>query len=189
MTVYKIRVKITGRKPILQNNPISQLMWEEWKSKHGGTVPPPEVEAEWRAYKDEDGSLYIPESWIWGALKEAAKLRKVKGKRGRSAYTFVMRSCEVEPEKIPILRNGEKVKDYQIDTRYVRVQRSGTIRARPRIETPWEAEFTILYNITIGGMTLEAIKEIITLAGSIGIGDFRPKFGTFNVEILGVEEV
>ena len=182
MPVYKIRVRVKGRKPILMHNPkgIFETARRTGRKRGAVDIPNPEEEAEAGAYRLESGELYIPSEWFLGAMREAAKSFRV----GRSsAWRYVVRSCEIVPDKIPL--GTDK---YEIDIRPVVVQRSRVLRARPRIDN-WQVEFDIIYNYDLGMIDLETLKRIIKEAGYIGIGDYRPRFGLFDVEFLGVEEI
>lgn len=81
----------------------------------------------------------------------------------------------VEPEEIPL---GKKTYD-EIDRRPAVIQRQRIVKSRPRFNS-WEIEFTI--NFDEERVKKEVLKEILIEAGkSKGIGDYRPKFGRFEV--------
>jgi hypothetical protein len=65
----------------------------------------------------------------------------------------------------------------------VAVQKSRVIRVRPMLPTGWSITFTLEYDESV--INERAIKDAMNDAGSlIGLGDWRPKFGRFSVEIL-----
>jgi hypothetical protein len=65
----------------------------------------------------------------------------------------------------------------------VAVQKSRIIRVRPMAPTGWSLEFTLEYDS--GVVDEKTIIDACQAAGSlVGLGDWRPKFGRFMVEIL-----
>ena len=74
-----------------------------------------------------------------------------------------------------------------IDGRVLRqgktVQLSRIIRIRPMIPTGWSITCTVEFDESI--VNRQAVIDAATEAGSIiGLGDWRPKFGRFTVEVL-----
>src|SRR5262245_46341239 len=77
--------------------------------------------------------------------------------------------------------------DYE-DRRRVLVQRNAVNRTRPAMKVGWRAQFRLLVNLPeyIGP---SALNETIAAAGRlIGIGDYRPSYGRFNVVKFEVED-
>ena len=67
-----------------------------------------------------------------------------------------------------------------LDVRPVIVQRARVVRMRPTFKTGWELSFEIQVNDD--EIQPELLQDILTLAGrTVGIGDYRPKFGRFAV--------
>ena len=70
--------------------------------------------------------------------------------------------------------------DY-MDKRRVVIQRSGVTRCRPAMKEGWKAKFIIMCNLpeyideTLLNSTIQAAGKLI------GLADFRPSFGRFNV--------
>ena len=77
-----------------------------------------------------------------------------------------------------------------MDIRPVVVQRSRILRARPRFDE-WELEFYII-NKDPQILLRDTMRRIVEAAGKwIGLCDYRPEFGLFNVEefkVVGEEE-
>ena len=147
-------------------------------SKKGGVYDPDE-EAQAALYLDEDGKYVEPASHVEGALVKAGATFKYQGKK---TYKDLFRSALfVEPELIPLETDG-----YEVDTRPAVVQRARIWRSRPLFKT-WKMEFTIT-NIADDQVGGKIIKEILEYAGaSVGIGDFRPRFGRF--EVVSFEKI
>ncbi len=137
----------------------------------------PKVEAEKVAYRKKNNELFIPNTAIKGALKDAS----VGGKIGKLALRpFVSACIRIEPEEI-----GLGVKTYEIDKRPVVIIKARIIKCRPRINN-WKATFTLIYDddILTGGD--EYVINLLKTAGKrIGILDYRAiksgEFGLFEV--------
>ena len=171
-----VTVELTGKTPILMNNPRSMMFEEEAKGTVVSTTRKrdPVAEAETRAYRMKDGTLYIPAEAIKGCLVNAASYKKF-GKY--SAKPIVAGCVQILPQQISL-----KTKDYEIDERTVVIRGRGrVIRARPLVDK-WKITFQLEYDagfITSGNL----IREILEEGGQrVGIMDFRPiKLGNFGM--------
>jgi hypothetical protein len=123
-------------------------------------------------YKDEKIGIYIPSTQIKAAMRESAKIFKLRGKQ--NFKKIIMASVYIEPEKIPLNKNYD-----EIDSRFVRIQRQGIVRNRARFNS-WELKFTISFDEE--RINITTLKQILIEAGiSHGIGDYRPEFGRFEI--------
>jgi len=171
-----VTIELTGKTPILMNNPRSMMFEEEAKGSVVSTTKKrdPVAEAETRAYRMKDGTLYIPAEAIKGCLVNAASYKKF-GKY--SAKPIVAGCVQILPQQISL-----KTKDYEIDERTVVIRGRGrVIRARPLVDN-WKITFQLEYDagfITSGNL----IREILEEGGQrVGIMDFRPiKLGNFGM--------
>ena len=135
----------------------------------------PVEDAEYAAYKTEDGDLYLPMEAVFSMMIYAAGAHKI-GRRSMKSY--LAGGVRVEPEQILLEPN-----EYEVDLRAVVIQRARVVRARPKIRN-WKAAFTLIYDDDI--LTPEPLREILDDAGKrVGLLDFRPQrngwFGTFSV--------
>ena len=134
------------------------------------------AELENALYKLPDGTIYEPASHLEGSLIKAAGNFQISG-RGKKTYKDLIKSAVfVSPDAIPHLKQH-----YENDARLVVVPatRGRVTRYRPRFDE-WGLRFTI--QVTDDQLPLEVLKEILDYAGrSVGIGDFRPRFGRFIV--------
>lgn len=188
MVVYGLETVIRGRNPYLQHNPRCIQKYAEWQEKYKKTKPPPDVEAEWGVYENKEGP-FIPSEHIEGAILAVAKDTKLKKMRGRAAYDLIGRSVEVVQFEIPLMRDGERVTDYEVFTKYARIRGARIERSRPKFNLPWEAKPEVRYNMAIANIPVDTVKEMVTKSGDVGIGDWRPKFGQYDVEIVRVYEI
>ncbi|MBM3254654.1 MAG: hypothetical protein FJZ16_10395 [Candidatus Omnitrophica bacterium] len=170
--MQKAKVKIKGIAPLLMNRFVMENP-DNTKAKRRDEQYSPEDDAEKALYKDEKIGCYAPSTWIEACLRDTAKEFKGKGKS--SLKTTILSSVFIEPEKIPL---NKKTYD-EVDLRPVVIQRNRIVKGRPRFNS-WELEFTI--NFSEDRIRKDTLKQILEEAGATkGIGDYRPKFGRFEV--------
>ena len=137
------------------------------------------LEATGGMYWRDDVGLHVPGECIESCLINAAKLRKLG--------TTFKRGAQVVELHCPLLKTGapnsreEIAKDPKF--RYVKSVKVGTsrvMRTRPIFES-WALTFTVMYDPQ--QLQREDIVSMAEDAGSmVGIGDFRPRFGKFDVK-------
>lgn len=166
-----VKVKIKGTVPLLMNRfPMDDLKDKTVRRRDEGFDP--KEDAEKALYKNAKG-VYIPSSWVEACLRDTAK--EFKGKGRTTLKNTVLSSVFVEPGEIPL---GKKTYD-EIDRRPAVIQRQRIVKSRPRFNT-WEISFTINFDDT--RIKTETLKQVLVEAGKAkGIGDYRPKYGRFEV--------
>lgn len=186
--MYTVSVSVEGTAPLMQHRfPMPDLAN---LSKGGNrSTGAKDYTQEWREYfyADADGQIYQPASHFEGALVKAAVGFKVTGKRGKTYKDLFSANVFVEPDRIP--HDGFTVpeeldadadKPLYLDVRPVIVQRARVVRIRPCFAHGWKLNFEIVVNddeIQPG-----LLQDVLTLAGkTVGIGDYRPRFGRFSV--------
>ena len=134
-------------------------------------------EAEKSLHKNKDGIIFEPGAHVEGCLVKAATAFQIPGK-GKKTYKDLFRAAVfIEEVEIPI-----EPQDYVVDERPVVVNRARVLRYRPKFED-WKLNFTL--TCLDENMPADDIKKILEHGGKfIGIGDFRPKFGRFNVNMF-----
>jgi hypothetical protein len=86
--------------------------------------------------------------------------------------TFEFPDSKLKPEDLFHL-------DEYLDQRTVKVQQSKTVRTRP-IFNAWKSTFTCW--LDTDKMDVEQLIQIIENAGKyVGLGDYRPRYGRFNI--------
>jgi hypothetical protein len=126
-------------------------------------------------YRNHDGMLCLPGEYLRMALIGAAKFRQDPRSPRKSAMDLY-KAGVIALTNLASL--GTKDWDYE-DRRRVVVQRNGINRTRPAMRAGWRAEFEIQVNL----------PEYIAPQGRlIGVGDFRPTFGRFNVVKFEVQQ-
>lgn len=173
METTKVRVRVRNVRPLLMHRFRDE---EAGKTTRKKAVEGPQAEAEKSLYANESGP-YAPSTWFEGSMIKAAVNFAFRGKK---TYKDLVKSAvEVSPLEIPLRSKG-----WEIDSRPV-VIKGRIMRHRPKFPE-WEAEFTI--DITDPQLPPKVLLDILKDAGQYcGVGDFRPKFGTF--EVVGFEEI
>jgi hypothetical protein len=200
MTDFIVKIRIDGVQPTLMHcnqatnplNPFAKKM-KAIQNKRKKTDEDHEalLRLDWEAglYYDEKIGVYIPSTNIEAMLRDAAK----KLKKG----TDVKQSVRVFPNEIPLIYSGprelEKLKEIAFsgvpvngeafcDIRPVKIGTSTISRARPRFNR-WALEFEIEADDAVFNM--DDIIQILHIAGTkIGMSDYRPRYGTFEVKVL-----
>lgn len=128
-------------------------------------------------YDEAEKRVVVPDSWLLGCTWEGAKARKM----GKEALAGI----ETTSEFIPLLYDGPRdpkglYEKKFVDRRPVRVEKARVFRCRPRFNE-WQIDFSLLVDDSL--MNPENVKAALDWGGHRkGIGDFRPRFGRFEVE-------
>jgi hypothetical protein len=179
--VKKISVTVTGSCPYMQHRNIDDKAGMEELKKIVKTLqkdPSNEEaytkEAEMSTYRNAEG-YYIPSSQIETCLTKAGANEQVQGKGKKTYKDYMNAFVVVEPEEIPITPQK-----YVLDRHYVKVQRARVMRTRPKFDKGWKASFSLM--VLDDTISTEILRNILMYAGGyIGIGDWRPKYGRFEV--------
>lgn len=130
-------------------------------------------------YFDDALGPYMPGLNIEAAMLAGAKLSKL-GTQLKRAAQVIDDKCALE-YKGPRDRKGLwEAKFY--DSRTVKVGTARIVRYRPKFDE-WACECTIVFDPR--AIDRAQIVKCLQDAGDYcGLGDYRPKFGRFNVEVL-----
>lgn len=194
-----IKVKWTGLRPLLMSNaemidhtnPATRRI-KEISAKGSKKITDSDREemafAEWKAamYWRDGSGFYLPSDNIEKTIREGASKSRL-GKLAEAA-SFVS-----EPEvpvitKDPYPKHQEKLykqPEYQL-RKPVRVPpKTGAriMKVRPMVPTGWSIEFTLEYDDSVINQN-DLVKAMNDAGALVGIGNWRPKFGRFIVEIL-----
>lgn len=170
-----IDVEIEGISPLLINRFKEQdevpVKMKKAGKKDYGT---PRFQAEQTAYVDEkDKRCWIPSSWIKGTITAVSSDFKLPASR-KSVKSIIGGAVIPCDEKLYFVE-GYKLKDIEIDSRPVVIQRSRIMRHRARFEK-WNFKFSLEIEDDI--LDVENVHEMLTSAGRrAGIGDFRVQRG------------
>lgn len=173
---YIIKATITGTAPFLFHR------WSvdgiEAKSKAAkGSKAKKEDDVESYVYRDSAGMLAIPSEYTRMAIINAAKYKQDPRSPRKSAMDLFKASIVCLDELCSL-----NVKDWDyLDRRRVVIQRNGITRSRPAMAIGWK--FNVALQILLPEyISPELANEVLQTAGRlIGIGDFRPTYGRFQV--------
>ena len=191
--IFKIRCK--GVKPLLMANPqmanpLNHYAKElkKYSSKRNKTeddhIEMSKIQFLGACYYDNEIGFFIPSENVEACIVAGAKVTK-NGKK-------IPLAVNVVEYKIPLIhRGGDKTPeelyedDEFQDVRFVNVNRSKVLRTRPRFDQ-WEIEFTVELDTTL--LDPADFIEALNNAGQrAGLGDFRPKYGCFEVSSEQIE--
>ena len=184
--MYAVEVTVRGIAPLMQHRfPMPDFgdLSKGGKKSTGAT----DYSQEWRNYLYTSDEMVVqPSSHFEGAMVKAAVGFKITGKRGKTYKDLFSANVFVDPVEIPHNisvpdeLDCDADKQLYIDMRPVIVNRARVVRLRPTFKPGWELSFTI--NVIDDELPLEILSDVLTLAGkTVGIGDYRPKFGRFMV--------
>lgn len=171
--MYEVKVRIESVSPLLMNRFAEEKAEDVIKRVSGRPVPPDIAVS---LYILPDGKIYQPATHIEGSFIKAAANFKITGKGKKTYKDLAKSSIFVEPDAIV-----HDIQDYGVDKRPVvnPTTKGRVIRARP-ILNKWSLSFRI--KVLDDQFPREVVKNILDYAGSsVGIGDYRPRFGRFMV--------
>lgn len=170
-----VRVHIKGTSPLLinrfkENSEIQEAVKKSTKKDYGT----PREQAEATAYRDDKTKLiWVPTSWITGAIKTIASDYKLPGTR--KSMKSVVGGVVIPLEEKAYFIQKFKVSDVEVDSRPVVIQRARIMRHRARLE---EWELTVDLEIDTSIIPAKDIHQVLNDAGKrSGLGDFRPQKG------------
>lgn len=128
-------------------------------------------------YRDPQGFIALPGEYLRQSIIHAAKFKQDPRSPRKSAMDL-FKAGVVSLTDLASL--GAKNWDY-LDTRRVTIQRNGINRVRPAMRIGWRAEFEVQV-LTPEYIDQSLLLDVLSMAGRlIGVGDFRPTYGRFNV--------
>lgn len=139
------------------------------------------IEARGACWETETGEIGIPTAAVWRSIYDAA-----------TAYKFganVKRALGFEDMTVPLLFEGKPQscdtflnEPGHIDYRPVVVNRARTMRARPRV-FGWQSTHT--FELLEDVIDPRELVPVLERAGRlVGVGDWRPTYGKYAVEVL-----
>lgn len=186
--MQELKVSIRGVSPLLMHNgqtadPMNkfarQLKAVSSKRKKTDEDYMEMSRIEWHAglYVNDKGALVLPATIIEASILDGAKKAKL-GKTFKSSV-FVNDDAKLDVgikiDKAADLWGNDRYRD----VRGVRVGQARIMRTRP-IFHEWECAVTVLFDDEQVDES-EVRRAIVDAGGKCGVGDFRPKFGRFEV--------
>jgi len=180
-----VSFSIKSLSPLLMNS--TKAMERDGGAKGVSTkkIPSAIDEAAVKAYRDEEGFLYVPCIFFRQAMVSAGKGRKI----GKFFATTLIKGSVIDPDRKARLvdpETGEFISEYGIDERPVVVGSARVMRARPRVER-WACDVMLDVDEEVfSAKDMAVLVDVLNMAGSrIGVGDYRVEkggwFGRFEV--------
>lgn len=173
---YRVQVTIEGTAPILFHRWNCESVESKSRAKKGSAEKKSD-DVESYVYRDDKKNLCIPGEYLRGAIVGAAKFQQdPRSPRKSAADLFKAAVISLTP------LSSLGVKDWDfMDKRRVVIQRNAITRSRPAMAEGWKATFILMVNLP-EYIDRQMLNSTIAAAGKlIGLGDFRPSFGRFNV--------
>ncbi len=173
---YVAQVAIQGVADIIFHRWNCDAVEEKSKAAKGSKAKKTD-DVESYVYRLESGELAIPGEYLRMAIINAAKFRQDPRSPRKSAMDLY--KAAVVP-LTPLASLGTPAWDYEHRCRVV-VQRNGVNRVRPAMRAGWKAAFELMVNLP-EYIAPDALNDVIQQAGRlVGIGDFRPTYGRFQI--------
>lgn len=173
---YTVVVEITGSADFLFHRWNNEAVEEKSKAAKGSKAKKTD-DLETFVYRNDEGELCIPGEYLRGSICMAAKFKQDPRSPRKSAM-------DLYKAGVIVLTNlaTTNLKDWDyIDKRRVVIQRNAITRSRPALKSGWSVQMEILVN-TPEYISKTDLLDTITMAGKlVGVGDFRPTFGRFQV--------
>lgn len=173
---YQVKVKLQGSSDMLFHRWNCEEVDAKAAAKRGSKEKKTD-NVESYVYRNDDGDLCVPSEYLRMSIITAAKYKSDP----RSSRKSAMDLYKAGVVCLNILSSlGVKEWDYE-DRRRVVIQRAGVNRTRPAMKTGWQAEFELMINLP-EYINPNDLNDTIQMAGRlVGLGDFRPTYGRFNI--------
>jgi hypothetical protein len=173
---YAVECEITGTAPILFHRwSCEDVESKATASKNSKAKKTDNIEA--YMYRNEAGEICVPTEYFRQSIIHAAKFRQDP----RSPRKSAMDLFKAGVVAISDLNSTGATKEDFIDKRRVCIQRAGITRQRPAMDKGWRVVFQMQIQ-TPEYITPDLFMEVLTDAGRlVGVGDFRPSYGRYQV--------
>jgi hypothetical protein len=173
---YIATIDVVGASPFLFHRWSVEGVEAKGKAAKGSKAKK-EDDVESYVYRNPKGVLCIPGEYFRMSIINAAKFKQDPRSPRKSAMDLFKAGIATMEELCSL---GEKEWNY-VDRRRVMIQRNGITRSRPAMNAGWKVRVSlqVLLPEYINEILL---NEVVQAAGRlIGVGDFRPTYGRFQV--------
>jgi hypothetical protein len=180
---YRVEVEIQGTAPILFHRWNCESVESKSKAKKGSAEKKTD-DIESYVYRTQKGELAIPGEYLRGAIIGAARYQQ-DPRSPRKSASDLFKAAVIS--LTPLASLSVKTWDF-LDKRRVVIQRNAITRSRPAMAEGWKAKFILQVQLP-EYIDQAMLNGTIAAAGKlIGLGDFRPSFGRFQVVKFSVLE-
>jgi len=183
MKPFRVEVTIEGTAPILFHRWNCESVESKSKAKKGSAEKKSD-DVESYVYRNDKKELCIPGEYLRGAVVGAAKFQQ-DPRSPRKSAADLFKAAIISLTELASLG----VKDWDLlDKRRVVIQRNAITRSRPCMREGWKATFVLQVQLP-EYIDQALLHATITAAGKlIGLGDFRPSYGRFQINNFAVLE-
>lgn len=186
---FVAHIKIVGNADLLLHAWNCEAVEEKALSKKGSAAKKSD-NLESYVRRDDDGLICIPSEYLRMSVVNAAKFRQDPRSPRKSAMDL-FKACiiSLSPLSPIVTRDGKATKEWDYEHRCrVQIQRAGITRVRPAFKAGWSTEISLMCALP-EYVTPDIMHEVVSSAGRlIGVGDFRPTYGRFQVSNFEVQE-
>lgn len=176
MMPFRVLVEIKGACPLLFHAWNVESVDSKSKAKKG-SVEKKSDDVESYVSRNEKGEICLPGEYLRGSIIHAAKFQQDPRSPRKSAMDLFKAGII---SLTPLASLGSKDWDY-LDKRRVVIQRNAITRSRPAFKEGWTAKIFLQVQLP-EYIDEHLLNSTVQNAGRlIGVGDFRPTFGRFNV--------
>lgn len=173
---YTAQVTIQGSADLLFHRWNVEGVDEKAKAAKGSAAKKTD-DLESYVYRDDKGFICLPGEYLRQSIIHAAKFRQDPRSPRKSAMDLYKAGIQ---SLTPLASLGTKKWDYQ-DRRRVIIGRAAINRIRPAFRQGWQVTIDLLVTLP-EYIAPKDLNEVISAAGRlIGVGDFRPTYGRFQV--------
>jgi len=180
---YAATIEVVGTAPLLFHRWSVEGIADKAAAAKGSKAKKTDDLASY-VYRDGKGDLAIPSEYFRMAIIHAAKFKQDPRSPRKSAMDLFKAGIAGIEEFCSL---GVRDWDY-VDQRRVMIQRNGVTRHRPAMHAGWKA--TVMLQVLLPEyISPELLNETIQSAGRlIGVADFRPTYGRFQIVKFSVCE-
>lgn len=173
---YRVEVEITGAADILFHRWSDDAVAAKAKAAKGSKAKKSD-DIESYVYRIANNNLALPGEYIRQSVILAAKFKQDPRSPRKSAYDLFKAAII---SLTPLSDLGVSTWDY-LDRRRAVIQRNAITRVRPALVEGWKTTSIFMVNLP-EYVSPSLFHEVLVSAGRfIGVGDFRPTFGRFQV--------
>jgi hypothetical protein len=173
---FAVEAELTGSAPFLFHRWSVEGVAAKSAAKKNSKAKK-EDDLESYVYRTEDGELAIPGEYFRMSVIFAAKYKQDPRSPRKSAMDLFKAGLVTLTDLSTL---GTKDWDY-VDRRRVKIQQNAITRHRPAINLGWKAN-VVFQILTPEYISADLLNETLQSAGRlVGVGDFRPTFGRFQV--------
>lgn len=173
---YRVEIELEGVCPLLFHRWNNESVAAKARAKKGSDEKKTD-DTDSFMWKDERGFVCVPGEYVRQSVIHASKYEQ-DPRSPRKSLMDLMKAALVSLTELASL--GVKEPDF-MDMRRVVIQRSAVTRTRPAMRQGWKAKFVLMVNLP-EYVPPQRLNHILQQAGRIvGLADFRPSFGRFNV--------